>query len=382
MASGAPAAGAPAAGATEEADRARVRTIRRAIVRAGDDLRAAHPWLDASQDVIGAAFIAAAVAVNVGLALAFAAGAVGALPTLLGCALAQSVLHEVEHDLIHSLYFRRCGPAAVNAALACVYACRLSTLNPWSRRRLHLHHHSASGTASDLEERAITNGLPWTPLRLLVTGDNLLCVLLRPAASLRELRDYIRAMPEADPRVNPAGHLAARAAILADSAGGYLPGGLVHYGRWYAFLADAACALAGCGGFLRAAAGPGGAACVTAYAAAFGAPNLLRTFCLHLVSSNIHYAGIRRGDILNQTQVLTHPLFWPANAFCCNFGGTHAIHHFVVRDPFYIRQAISRRVLPVMRAQGVRFNDVGTFWRANRVPGGDAAAGARAAKAA
>jgi len=40
----------------------------------------------------------------------------------------------------------------------------------------------------------------------------------------------------------------------------------------------------------------------------------------------------------------------------------------VVRDPFYIRQAIAPRVLPIMKAHGVRFNDLGTFWRANRVP--------------
>lgn len=40
-----------------------------------------------------------------------------------------------------------------------------------------------------------------------------------------------------------------------------------------------------------------------------------------------------------------------------------------MRDPFYIRQAISGEVLPVMKAQGVRFNDLGTFGRANRVPG-------------
>lgn len=49
-----------------------------------------------------------------------------------------------------------------------------------------------------------------------------------------------------------------------------------------------------------------------------------------------------------------------------------------MRDPFYIRQAISAEVLPVMKAQGVRFNDLGTFGRANRVPAEEASAAAAA----
>ena len=292
---------------------------------AGDGFRARHPWLEPAQDAIGAALIAACAGANLALAAAFATGALPWLPTVLLAAFAQSILHEIEHDLIHSLYFRSLGTWAVNAALAVVYACRLSTLNPWSRRRLHLHHHNAAGTPSDLEERAITNGLPWNPLRLLITGDNLLCILLRPAASLRELRDYIRAVPDADPAINPGGHIATRVSILAQNAGGYVPGGVVHYGLGYAFLANAALALLGLPAFLV----PGSpiSTLITTYAAAFAAPNFLRTFCLHLVSSNIHYAGIGRGEVLNQTQVLTHPLFWPFQAFCFNFGGTHAIHH-------------------------------------------------------
>ena len=339
---------------------------------AGDDVRARHPWLEPCQDLIGATLIATCIAANVALAFAFARGAIGWAPTIVLAALAQSILHEVEHDLIHGCYFlKRFGPGAVNAALAAVYACRLSTINPWSRRRLHVNHHVASGTKADLEERAITNGQPWGPFRLLVTGDNALAVLLRPMASLRELRDYVRTLPEADPEVNPDSYLRARAILLALNAGGYIPGGVLHYGLWYAFLADAVVKAAfGGAGIL----GVGTAAFTIArvYAAAFGAPNFLRTFCLHFVSSNVHYVGIGRGDVLNQTQVLTTPLFWPFQLFCFNFGGTHAIHHFVVRDTFYIRQAIASTVLPVMKANGVRFNDLGTFARANRLPPADA----------
>jgi hypothetical protein len=56
----------------------------------------------------------------------------------------------------------------------------------------------------------------------------------------------------------------------------------------------------------------------------------------------------------------------PFQLFCFNFGSTHAIHHFVVRDPFYIRQLTARTAHAALREVGVRFNDVGTFRRANR----------------
>jgi len=54
-------------------------------------------------------------------------------------------------------------------------------------------------------------------------------------------------------------------------------------------------------------------------------------------------------------------------AFCFNFGSTHGIHHFVVKEPFYIRQMTARVAHKVMAEMGVRFNDFGTFARANRL---------------
>ncbi|MNF97548.1 hypothetical protein D3C84_803820 [compost metagenome] len=53
-------------------------------------------------------------------------------------------------------------------------------------------------------------------------------------------------------------------------------------------------------------------------------------------------------------------------AFCFNFGSSHGIHHFVVKEPFYIRQLTVPVAHKVMREMGVRFNDFGTFARANR----------------
>ena len=96
-------------------------------------------------------------------------------------------------------------------------------------------------------------------------------------------------------------------------------------------------------------------------------PNMLRTFCLHFISSNMHYYGdVEPRNIIQQTQVLNAWWLAPMQLFCFNFGSTHAIHHFVVKEPFYIRQATAKRAHAVMRENGVRFNDMGTFRRANR----------------
>jgi hypothetical protein len=69
---------------------------------------------------------------------------------------------------------------------------------------------------------------------------------------------------------------------------------------------------------------------------------------------------------MQQTQVLNKWYFLPFQIFCFNFGSTHAIHHFVVSETFYIRQLTASKAHKVMKEQGVRFNDLGAFGRANR----------------
>lgn len=96
-------------------------------------------------------------------------------------------------------------------------------------------------------------------------------------------------------------------------------------------------------------------------------PNFIRSFSLQFVSSNMHYYGdIDPRDVIKQTQVLNPWWTVPFQLFCCNFGSTHAIHHFVVKEPFYIRQLTSKTAHKVMKEVGVRFNDIGTFKRMNR----------------
>jgi hypothetical protein len=45
---------------------------------------------------------------------------------------------------------------------------------------------------------------------------------------------------------------------------------------------------------------------------------------------------------------------------------SHAIHHFFVAQPFYLRELVRRDAHAAMRSHGVRFDDLGTFSRANR----------------
>jgi hypothetical protein len=71
-------------------------------------------------------------------------------------------------------------------------------------------------------------------------------------------------------------------------------------------------------------------------------------------------------NVMQQCQVLNPWWLMPLQLFCFNFGSTHAIHHFAVKEPFYVRQWNAGIAHKVMRQMGVRFNDLGTFGRANR----------------
>jgi hypothetical protein len=94
-------------------------------------------------------------------------------------------------------------------------------------------------------------------------------------------------------------------------------------------------------------------------------PNLLRQISLQILSSNMHYYGDVE-SALEETQVLNHWVFLPLQLFTFNFGSTHTIHHFAVNQPFYLRQLVAPAAHAAMRANGVRFNDLASFGRANR----------------
>lgn len=321
--------------------------IREVVLAKGVELRQRYPILR-HQDALGAGILAFALAGMIGSAALYITGHMAWWVCLLLNAFFTSLTHELEHDLIHSMYFRK-QRLPHNLMMFLVWLARPSTINPWIRRHLHLNHHKVSGTETDLEERAITNGEPWGFARLLMVGDNVMSAFIR----------MLRAKTWAH-KIN----------IIKRTLKVYAPLALVHWGAWYVFLVfHAANGIA----YLMGSPIEWSATTLSVMqvidigAVVIIGPNVLRTFCLHFISSNMHYYGdIEAGNVLQQCQVLNPWWLWPLQAFCFNFGSSHGIHHFVVKEPFYIRQMTVPVAHKVMREMGVRFNDFGTFGRANR----------------
>ncbi|ARS51063.1 fatty acid desaturase [Pseudomonas sp. KHPS1] len=328
-------------------DQQRAAHIREQVMAHGNALRQRYPILQ-HQDALGAGILAFALCGMIGSAALYIGGHLPWWACLLLNAFFASLTHELEHDLIHSMYFRK-QPLPHNLMLALVWLARPSTINPWVRRHLHLNHHKVSGSEADMEERAITNGEPWGIARLLMVGDNMMSSFIR----------WLRAK-------NPE-H---RRLILTRTLKVYAPLGLLNWATWYLFLGfhllDWAAAALGAP-IAWSATTLSVMQVVNVAVVVLVGPNVLRTFCLHFVSSNMHYYGdVEPGNVIQQTQVLNPWWLWPLQAFCFNFGSSHAIHHFVVKEPFYIRQLTVPFAHRVMREMGVRFNDFGTFARANR----------------
>lgn len=321
--------------------------IREVVLAKGVELRQRYPILQ-HQDALGAGILALALAGMIGSAALYITGHMAWWVCLLLNAFFASLTHELEHDLIHSMYFRK-QRVPHNLMMGLVWLARPSTINPWIRRHLHLNHHKVSGTETDMEERAITNGEPWGLARLLMVGDNVMSAFIR----------MLRARTWAH-----------KFSIIKRTLKVYAPLALVHWGAWYVFLGfHAANGIA----YLMGSPIEWSATTLSVMqvidiaAVVIIGPNVLRTFCLHFISSNMHYYGdIEAGNVLQQCQVLNPWWLWPLQAFCFNFGSSHGIHHFVVKEPFYIRQLTVPVAHKVMREMGVRFNDFGTFGRANR----------------
>lgn len=319
-----------------------VRCIRAVIHSEEQRLRSKHPWLT-HQDALGLACFAASLAAVVGVAALYLEGWLAwwwAVPLM---AIPISILHELEHDLIHDLYFR--GRAWIqNVMFAFIWGCKLS-LNPWYRREIHLRHHLVSGQETDIEERLIGLGLPFGLLRLVVT--------IHPMGGLLLFRRIKREVPAFQPW---------RLALL--SAPTYLLFSVISLAFvGYVWLRQGWSPTYDPFRLLPAWGWPWARDLTVLLVL----PNVLRQSCLVLMSSYSHYYGdIPERDIYFQNQILSHWMFVPFQLFCFNFGTTHIIHHYVIQQPFYLRQMVARAVLAEMRRQGTRTNDLGTFARANR----------------
>ena len=113
--------------------------IREVVLAKGVELRERYPLLK-HQDALGAGILAFALAGMVGSAVLYINGHLAWWACLLLNAFLASLTHELEHDLIHSMYFRK-QRVPHNLMLGLVWLARPSTINPWIRRHLHLNHH-------------------------------------------------------------------------------------------------------------------------------------------------------------------------------------------------------------------------------------------------
>lgn len=325
----------------------RVKYIRKNIIAAGSDVKQRFPVLK-YQNAIGLGILLFALFSMVVVSALYLNQQIPWWLCLILNALCLSLAHEIEHDLIHSLYFKK-NRFMYHLMMALVWIVRPSSANPWARKTLHLKHHQYSGSELDIEERALSNGTRWGVLRLLMTAD-LMVAMAVVAWQDKDKGD--------------------RLGMVMTGVKAFFPVAMLTWGLWYLFLlvhgVDVAAALLG----MPIAWSAGTQALIgdlDMLVVVLIGPNILWSFCLHFVSSNMHYHGdVEHNNLLQQTQVMNPWWLWPLQLFCFNFGSTHSIHHFVVNEPFYIRQLTAAKAHRVMREMGVRFNDYGSFSRANR----------------
>lgn len=294
------------------------------------------------QDWIGFAIMMLSLGGMVGGGYLYYIDAVPAWLCIVSAAIFASLSHELEHDLIHRQYFRK-NKFMHNLMMLVVWVMRPNTVSPWYRRNMHFLHHKASGTEKDMEERLVGNGIAYGFMRFLVMFDGLLGILARRHVLRKDID-----------------HFSVREVLSAA-----FPFAVLYFAICYIFLG-----FHGFDYFWGAeTAYPAwllqGMDLVNFLVVVVIAPNFIRSGSLNFVTSAIHYYG-GVDNLIQQTQILKPWFFAPLHLFCFNFGSTHAIHHFVVGQPFYIRQMVSSVAHKVMVKNGVKFNDLSTFITANR----------------
>jgi len=317
----------------------RVRAIVREIREAERRLRARHGWL-ARQDAIGTVVFLVSVAAMAGLAWGYLAGGWPWWLVTPLMALPISLLHELEHDLIHDLYWK--GRRGLQGAMYFVIAWAKLSGSPWFRKKIHLHHHRRSGQLDDAEERLIGIGIPAGFYRLLIAVHPIFAgpVAWRLAEVWPEFSSE-EAVRSSLPRFVVFGAVLFGLPLLK-IIGVVAP-------EWAELVPAAIHATLECLMVLLV------------------APNVLRQTSLALISSYCHYyEDIPAHDLYHQNQILDHWALTPMQLLCWNFGSTHIIHHYWPAQPFYVRQMVARAAHAEMLRQGVRRNDLDIVRRANR----------------
>ncbi len=310
--------------------------VKRAIMDEDKRLRAAYPVLN-HQNAIGATIIIGSSLIFILAATAYGFALIPAWITIPVIAIAMSLLHEIEHDLIHNLYFAG-KPKLQRAVYNLIWVAKLHA-NPQWRRKAHLRHHVYSGQTEDWEERLLGLGSRnW--LKRAIT-------MFHPFGSLFFLREIAKSDPKFD----------AKETYRANYIAGWTFSILSGLGLVYLFAPS----------YLLKLVDESTWQVVAFLNVVWVLPSLIRHISITTITTQVHYAGdIPRGDVLFENQILDHWAFLPLQIFCFNFGATHVIHHFVATQPFYLRQMVLKKVKPVMIEFGTRNNDLRILARANR----------------
>ncbi len=337
----------------------RTKIIRKEVQLASKEIRSKYLFLQ-HQNAIGFFIFLFSILMIILSAVLYLQHKIPTIAVFLSVAFWTSFLHELEHDLIHFMYFKK-NKFVHNLMMLGVWVFRPMTINPWFRRDIHFHHHRVSGTKTDIEERGVTNGEKWNFRRFITVADVLLGGILRGALIRRDVIDAVKR-----------GEISKEQALVFKQLKiyGMMPFTFALYLIWYFFLLHYSVHFISSLfnlGYQSPAIVEAQFRWINPLVAILIAPNLFRMYSLHFITSNMHYYGdVESGNIMQQTQVLNKWYFMPMQIFCFNFGSTHAIHHFVVNETFYVRQMTASKSHKVMQQQGFRFNDIGTFKRSNR----------------
>jgi fatty acid desaturase len=324
------------------------RRIQKWIRYADTRLRRKYAFLQ-YQDALGLGITLGSAGGMLAMGGLYIAGLIPFWICIIANAIFASFLHEIEHDLIHNLYART-RPRVQNFMFWMVWLFRSNVVNPWFRREIHLLHHRVSGNPDDAEERFIGNGMPLGFKRLLTMIDARMALKYQGPSIFRAAGPHLK-------KIDAPIKIGFQREIF--------------FLLWYVFLIWGALSLMNAAlgspiqqpAWLDAVQGALNTAAVV-----YLIPCWWRQTAIQVVSSNMHYYDDVNGikGLRQQTQVLDSWLVLPLHLFCFNFGATHGIHHFVVNQPFYLRQAIAPFVRPALRRYGVPFNDFRSMLRGNR----------------
>lgn len=319
------------------------RQICRAIKQSDSTIRQNYPLLY-HQDCIGAIIFISSLLLILFFSYLYLCKYITAIPAIVLIALPISLLHELEHDIIHNLYFKQ-SRWVQNVMFSLIWSAKLH-ISPWYRRQIHLKHHLLSGQPNDAEERLIGLGLSPSFTRMAVS--------VHPFAGLLVSDDISK----------DAKYFKVSTMQLFNAPVALLFTTIIRVFLGYNALFLIYCYLNYDFNTIYG--------IQTVYPIIHNLticlcfPNLLRQSCLVLMSTSTHYfKDIPLNTVYYQNQILDSWYVFPFQLFCFNFGATHIVHHYVPSQPFYIRHFTARSVKSIMLELGVRNNDFGILWRNN-----------------